>query len=137
MIAAAAICLAAAAHADDDDYPVWKPASDTAISVTGPITLLPDGLKAGQVNLPWRPDGSVAQFKPDQGPIPARVYALTQPTNAELLNGNKLCGDKPVTWIVMVPAPPNGLEIDAYSADDKPSSIGSPGLCATFTYSRW
>ena len=37
----------------------------------------------------------------------------------------------------MIPAPPNGLEIDAYSGADKPASISSPGLCATFTYNRW
>ena len=37
----------------------------------------------------------------------------------------------------MIPAPPAGLEIDAYSTTDKPSSIGSPGLCGTFSYKRW
>jgi hypothetical protein len=122
---------------DDDDYPVWKPSSDTAVTITGPIILLPDRLKAGNVDFPWRPDGVVAQFKPDQGPIPARVFATAQSTSPELLNGNRLCGEKAVNWIVMVPAPPDGLEIDVYSAADKPSSITSPGLCATFSYKRW
>jgi len=129
--------LATATLADDDDYPVWKPSSDTAISVTGPIIMLPDHLKAGQVSFPWQPDGVVAQFKPDQGPIPARIFQISETTNPELLNGNKLCGEKAVNWIVMVPAPPNGLEIDAYSAPDRPSSISSPGLCGTFFYKRW
>ena len=129
--------FASSAVADDDDYPVWKPSSDTAVSVTGPIILLPDRLKAGQVDFPWQPDGVLAQFKPDQGPIPARVFGVAQSTNPELLNGKKLCGEKAVNWIVMVPAPPNGLEIDAYSGADKPSSISSPGLCGTFSYKRW
>ena len=129
--------FAALALADDDDYPVWKPSSDTAVSVTGPVILLPDRLKAGQVDLPWQPEGVVAQFKPDQGPIPARIFELAQATKPELLNGNKLCGEKAVNWIVMVPAPPDGLEIDAYSAADKPTSISSPGLCGTFSYKRW
>ncbi len=132
-----AFWIAVPAFADDDDYPVWKPSSDSATSVTGPIVLLPDRLKAGQIDLPWQPQGVVAQFKPDQGPIPARVFALTQAATPELLNGNKLCGAKTVNWIVMVPAPPDGLEIDAYSAADKPTSLSSPGLCGTFAYKRW
>jgi hypothetical protein len=125
------------AMADDDDYPVWKPSSDTAASITGPIIMLPDRLKAGQVDFPWEPQGVVARFKPDQGPIPARVFQLTQATSPEMLNGKKLCGEHVVNWIVMVPSPPNGLEIDAYSAADKPSTIASPGLCGTFSYTRW
>ena len=129
--------FAAPTLADDDDYPVWKPFSDAAVSVTGPIILLPDRLKAGQADFPWRPEGTAAQFKPDQGPIPARIYEVADATNPELLNGKKLCGDKAVSWIVMIPAPPDGLEIDAYSAADKPSSISSPGLCGTFSYKRW
>jgi hypothetical protein len=129
--------FAAPTLADDDDYPVWKPSSDTAVSITGPIILLPDGLKAGQAHFAWQPEGVVPQFKPDQGPIPARVYGVAEATNPELLDGKKLCGDKVVNWIVMVPAPPDGLEIDAYSTSDKPSSISSPGLCGTFSYKRW
>ena len=125
------------ALADDDDYPVWKPASDAAVSITGPIIMLPDRLKAGQVDFPWQPQGVVAQFKPDQGPIPARVFQVTQSTSPQMLNGNKLCGERAVNWIVMVPSPPNGLEIDAYSAAAEPATISSPGLCGTFSYTRW
>ena len=136
-IIAAACGFAASATADDDDYPTWQPSSDTATSITGPIVMFPDRFRAGMVDFPWRQDDVIAQFKPDQGPIPARVFQLTAVANPELLNGAKLCGDKAVNWIVMVPAPPNGLEIDAYSAADKPSSIASPGLCATFFYKRW
>jgi hypothetical protein len=136
-IAAAACGVAAAALADDDDYPTWKPSSAAAAAVTGPILLLPDRLKVGPVYLPWRADGVLPRFKPDQGPIPARVFALTDPANPALLNGKTLCGGDTVNWIVMAPAPPNGLEIDAFSGADKPSSISSPGLCGTFSYTRW
>jgi hypothetical protein len=136
-ITVVASLLAVAAVADDDDYPVWKPSSDTAVSITGPIMLLPDRLKAGQSSFPWRIAGALAQFKPDQGAIPARLFEVADATNPDLLNGKKLCGGKPVGWIVMVPAPPDGLEIDAYTSVDKPSSISSPGLCGTFTYKRW
>jgi hypothetical protein len=137
LATAALFAFAGVAVADDDDYPVWKPSSDAAVSVTGPIMLLPDRLKAGQANFPWRPAGPLAQFRPDQGAVPARLFEVADGTNPELLNGKKLCGDKAVGWIVMVPAPPNGLEIDAFDSPDKPASIGSPGLCGTFSYKRW
>jgi len=91
--------FAAPSLADDDDYPVWKPSSDTAVSVTGPIILLPDRLKAGQANFPWRPAGALAQFKPDQASIPTRVFEVADGTNPELLDGKRLCGDKAVGWI--------------------------------------
>jgi hypothetical protein len=130
-------CLAGSAIADDDDYPSWQPANDPAITTTGPIVMLPDRLHAGQADFPWQEAGVIAQFKPDQGPIPARVFAVDAPDNPVLLNGKTLCGEKSVTWIVMVPEPPGGLEIDAYSVTDKPTSISSPGLCGAFAYRRW
>lgn len=136
-ILAMTISLAGRAAADDDDYPTWLPSSEAAVSVTGPVILFPDRFNAGQANFPWKEDSVVAQFKPDQGPIPARVFQVTQTTNPPLLNGAKLCGEKTVNWIVMVPVPPGGLEIDAYSVADKPSSASSPGLCATYVYKRW
>jgi len=133
---AAALCLTGAAFADDDDYPSWRPNSNTATSITGPIILLPNRLHAGNANFPLKLDSAVTAFKPDQGSIPARIYAVTAPTNPALLNGNKLCGDTPPKWIVVVPQPPTGLEVDAFTSDDKPSSPDSPGLCGTFSYIR-
>jgi len=136
LLALLAVGVAGAVRADDDDYPTWRPASDMAVTATGPVILFPDRFNAGAANFPWQEDGVVQQFKPDQGPIPARIYKLTQPANPDLLNGHKLCEGKTVDWIVMVPAPPAGLEIDVY-AGAKPSGIGSPGLCATYLYKRW
>lgn len=132
----AALCLANAALADDDDYPSWRPSNTAATSITGPIILLPARLHAGNANFALRLDSSVPAFKPGQGSIPARIYAVTSTTNPALLNGNKLCGDTPPTWIVVVPQPPLGLEIDAFSSVDKPASPASPGLCNTFSYIR-
>jgi hypothetical protein len=131
-----ALCLATAVLADDDDYPSWRPTNTAAVSITGPIILLPNRLHAGEVDFPLRLDGMVAKFKADQGPIPARVYAVTRPVNPRLLNGARLCGDTPATWIVVVPVPPDGLEIDAFTATDKPAGQDSPGLCGTFSYNR-
>ena len=133
---AATFCLAPAALADDDDYPSWRPNSATATSITGPIILLPGRLHADNADFPLRLDSSVTDFKPGQNSIPAHVYAVTGTNNPPLLNGSKLCGDTPPTWIVVVPQPPTGLEIDAFTGADKPASATSPGLCKTFTYMR-
>ena len=133
---AAGFFLAGAALADDDDYPSWRPNSTTATSITGPIIVQPTRLHAVNADFPLHLDGTVAAFKPDQGSIPARVYAVTGTTNPALLNGNTLCGDTPPTWIVVVPMPPMGLEIDAFTGVDKPASHASPGLCKTFSYIR-
>jgi hypothetical protein len=133
---AAAFCLVNLAMADDDDYPSWRPNSTAATTITGPIIVLPNRLHAGNADFPLRLDSSVADFKPGQNSIPARIYAVTNTTNPTLLNGNKLCGNAPPTWIVVVPQPPIGLEIDAFASADKPVSPASPGLCATFSYIR-
>jgi hypothetical protein len=133
---AAALCIANAALADDDDYPSWRPNSTSATSITGPIIVLPTRLHAANADFRLHLDSTVAQFAPDQGSIPSRIYAVTSPANPVLLNGNTLCGDAPPKWIVVVPLPPTGLEIDAFTSADKPSSQASPGLCKTFSYIR-
>ena len=133
---AATLCATSAALADDDDYPSWRPNSTTATSITGPVIMLPNRLHAGNADFLLHLEGSVSGFKSDQDSIPSRVYAVTSTTNPALLNGNKMCGDMPPKWIVVVPQPPTGLEIDAFSGADKPASATSPGLCGTFSYIR-
>jgi hypothetical protein len=132
---AIAFSISTAALADDDDYPSWRPNSPEATSTTGPVILLPNRLHAGNANIPLKLDSSVPDFKPGQKSIPARIYAVMDKSNPVLLNGNKLC-DAPPTWIVVVPQPPLGLEIDAFSSAEKPATAASPGLCKTFAYTR-
>ncbi|HEX3652910.1 MAG TPA: hypothetical protein VHU18_08820 [Rhizomicrobium sp.] len=131
-----ALFLAGAVLADDDDYPSWRPNSPAANTITGPIIVLPDRLHMGNANFSLRKDSTVVAFKSGQGSIPARIYAVTSTTNPVLLNGNKLCGDTAPTWIVVVPQPPTGLEVDAFTGADKPANARSPGLCNTFSYMR-
>jgi hypothetical protein len=133
---AATLIFSSTVMADDDDYPSWRPSNTAATSITGPIIVQPNRLHAGNTDFPLHLDSSVAAFKPGQGTIPARIYAVTNPTNPGLLNGNKLCGDAPPTWIVVVPQPPMGLEVDAFNSTGKPESPESPGLCNTFSYIR-
>jgi len=96
----------------------------------------PTRLHAANPDIALRLDSSVAAFRPGQNSIPARIYAVTSTANPPLLNGNKLCGDAPPKWIVVVPQPPMGLEVDAFSGADKPATPTSPGLCGTFSYIR-
>ena len=136
MATAIVLCLAGAAFADDDDHPSWRPDNAAAVSITGPIMVERKRLHAGNTDLTLRLDSAVAAFKPGQDSFPAHIYAVTRMANPTLLNGKTLCGDMPPTWIVVVPQPPLGLELDAFTGTQKPTSPASPGLCNTFTYIR-
>ena len=136
LATAIVLCLAGAALADDDDHPSWRPDNAAAVSITGPIMVERKRLHAGNTDLTLRLDSSVAAFKPGQDSFPAHIYAVTRMANPTLLNGKTLCGDVPPTWIVVVPQPPLGLELDAFTGTQKPTSPASPGLCNTFTYIR-
>jgi hypothetical protein len=133
---AVALCLCQAVLADDDDHPPWRPNNAAAASITGPIVVERKSLEAGKAKLSLRFDSSVAAFKLGQGSFPARIYAVTHMANPILLNGRTLCGDIPPTWIVVVPQPPAGLELDAFTGVEKPTSAASSGLCNTFAYIR-
>jgi hypothetical protein len=135
--AAAALCVVGAALADDDDYPSWRPNNTTASSVTGPIILLPNRLHAADADFPLHLDSRVDGFKPGQAAIPASVYAVTARVDSTLLNGNKLCSTGlPPVWIVVVPMPPDGVEVEAFNSIGKPANASSPGLCGTYAYIR-
>src|SRR4029077_20648577 len=100
--------------------PNWRPNNAAAISITGPIMVERKELHAGRAVLPLRLDSAVAEFKPGQGSFPARIYAVTRMADPALLNGKTLCGDTPPTWIVVVPQPPAGLELDAFTGVERP-----------------
>jgi hypothetical protein len=88
------------------------------------------------VRFSLRLDSSAAAFKPGQDKFPAHIFAVTRMSNPLLLNGQTLCGDQPPTWIVVVPQPPLGLELDVFTGVERPTSPASPGLCNTFAYVR-
>ncbi|HEY1710181.1 MAG TPA: hypothetical protein VGG10_18065 [Rhizomicrobium sp.] len=135
--AAATLCLVGIALADDDDYPSWRPNNTPANSVTGPIILLPNRMHAADADFPLHLNSQLPDFKPGQGSMPASVYAVTARVDSTLLNGQKLCSTGlPPVWIVVVPVPPDGLEVDAFNSIDKPVNASSPGLCGTFSYIR-
>ncbi len=133
---AVAVSLSHSVLADDDDRAPWRPDNAAAMSITGPIVVERRSLHAGNAELSLRFNSSVAAFRNGQGAFPAHIYAVTGMSNPPLLNGQTLCGDMPPTWIVVVPQPPLGLELDAYTGVEKPTSPASPGFCNTFTYVR-
>jgi hypothetical protein len=135
-VATIALCLSQAVLADDDDHAPWRPDNAAAISITGPIVVERKNLEAGKTKLSLRLDSSAAAFKPGQDKYPAHIYAVTRMSNPLLLNGQTLCGDQPPTWIVVVPQPPLGLELDVFTGLEKPASTSSAGLCNTLTYTR-
>jgi hypothetical protein len=138
LIAATTIALSLShvAFADNDDRAAWRPDNAAAISVTGPIIVEQKSLEVGKARLSLRLDSSVAAFKPGQDKFPAHIYAVTRMSNPTLLNGQTLCGDTPPTWIVVVPQPPLGLELEVFTGLEKPTGPASSGLCNTLTYVR-
>ena len=131
-----ALMLSHTAFADDDDHAAWRPNNAAAISITGPILVERKSLEAGKTKMSLRFDSAAAAFKSGQDKYPAHIYAVTRMSNPLFLNGQTLCGDMPPTWIVAIPQPPLGLELDVFTGVEKPTSPASPGLCNTLTYVR-
>ena len=131
-----ALTLSHAAFADDDDHAAWRPNNAAATSITGPVLVERKSLEAGKTKMSLRFDSAATAFKSGQDKYPAHIYAVTRMSNPVFLNGQTLCGDVPPTWIVAVPQPPMGLELDVFTGLEKPTSPASPGLCNTFVYVR-
>ena len=127
--------LAQAAAAGTAEGP-WKPSSTTSVSITGPIVLAPGRLTAAGADFPLRLVAQPPAFRSEQGARPAQIFAVTAPVNPPLLNGNRLCGAEPATWIVVQPIAEGGLEITAFTGPRKPPGEDSPNLCGVFFYYR-
>jgi hypothetical protein len=112
----------------------WSPMSTTSVSITGPITLSSTGLTAQGATFPLRLTARVGAFHSDDGARPARIFAVTAPTNPPLLNGNRLCGDTPATWLVAVDRAPGQLELIAATGSSPPKREESPSVCGIFDY---
>jgi hypothetical protein len=138
-VAVAALCCAHAALADDapaDAAVAWSPISTTSVSITGPITLSPESLTAYGAIFPLRLTARVKAFHSDDGARPASIFAVTQPTNPPLLNGNRLCGDQAATWLVSVDRAPGQLELIVATGSSSPKREESPTVCGIYYYAR-
>lgn len=73
----------------------WQPLSTTALAITGEITLANNQITfANQRTLKLEPIEQDA----DSGQT---LFRVDDPANPELLNGNLLCGSKPVDYLVV------------------------------------
>ena len=115
----------------------WRPSSTTSVSITGPVTLWSDRIAMTGATLKLREVAQPASFKTDDGDRPAHVFAVVKPRKGlKLLNGNTLCGETSVTWIVAQPRPPHGLQLLTFDGPDRPTGQETPGLCGIFFYTR-
>ncbi len=140
IAAAALIALGCARAATADGAPgaaplAWSPSGTSSVSFTGPITLSATSLTAHGATFPLRLAGRARAFHSDDGPRPARIFAVVQPTNPPLLNGNHLCGDAP-TWLVAVDRAPGQLELIAATGSAPPRREESASVCGIFYYDR-
>jgi hypothetical protein len=110
--------------------------STTSVSITGPITLTPTSLTAQGATFPLRVAANVKAFHSDDGARPARVFAVTQPTNPPLLNGNRLCGPDSATWLVVVDRAPGQLELIAATGPTPPKREESASVCGIYYYDK-
>ncbi|MFN7012089.1 MAG: hypothetical protein ACK4PN_18895 [Allorhizobium sp.] len=111
-----------------DDYAAL---STTASSITGDISF-DDFEMVFENGAKIEFDELIADhFTVDGKNVPASVYSVKPPGNPELLNGNRLCGESPVTYLA------SWLDGDVtmvavFETQDAPASNDS--MCALYTY---
>jgi hypothetical protein len=112
-----------------DDY---KAVSNTAMSVTGDISMddfsitFETGDELSFSNL------VADHFIVDGERVPASVYRVGDPSDPELLNGNRLCGSGPVTYVVNWSAGDGLSAIAVFTGRHAPKS--SDEMCASYTF---
>ncbi len=109
----------------------WPAASTTAYAITGDIRVSANSITfANGARIHIRP---VSRDKP-------QVFTLVpRSANPTLLNGNKLCGDTPPTFIVLA-RDGNELYMKVFDGPDVPPGRADPfpesGTCATYNFER-
>ncbi|GLS28295.1 hypothetical protein SAMN04488498_115136 [Mesorhizobium albiziae] len=129
LVAALLASGSVASHAQDD---VWKANSNTATAVTGDIAIGTDRIVFA--------NGAILRLVPVEGR--PGVFKVEPPANPLLMNGNRLCGEQDVTYVVLALASNDdalfmkvfeGVAVPAEAvADANPQE----GTCATYSFSR-
>lgn len=125
--ALAALCLAASPALADD----LAALSTTASSITGDISFDDYEIVFENGEKLTFEDLIADQFTVDGKEVPASVYSVKRSENPVLLNGNRLCGEAPVTYVA------SWLDGDVtmlavFETPDAPES--SESMCALYTY---
>ena len=83
--------------------------------------------------------GRWPNFKGYGRPVRATLYRVVTPQDLTLLQGNRLCGGRPVTYLVtwqpaLTGDEPNTLAMAVFSGDATPTSDAALTACGTFAY---
>lgn len=119
----------------------WMATSTTAMAITGDISLEEDHVVFQ--------NGTALDTQP-LGPDRPGLYRVTPEQNPELLNGNRLCGNQPPTFIVLAHSEGSAsleesqsLHLKVFNGTETPpaaATVGmdtsAPGFCALFNYER-
>ena len=115
----------------------WLALGTTAISMTGDILLSPTRLQMAGHSLPLRVAADLPNYEGELGRVPARVLAVTRPSELRMLNGNRFGCGKPIRWIVVSQRDAgNTLLMDTFMGQKMPTSVHGGGFCAMYSYSR-
>ena len=128
LAAAFLVSGSAASYAQDD---VWKASSTTATAVTGDITLGTDRIVFA--------NGESIRLVPVEGR--RGVFKVDPPANPVLMNGNRLCGEEDVRYVVLAQGSNDSLFMKVFEGPDVPlEAVADPnpqqGTCATYSFSR-
>ncbi len=135
------------AQKEPSDKGNWRPASKTASSITGPITLSEERLMMGFIPVTIAPIrhaepaevSSVFDVPADSNPG-GELYRMNISADRQLLHKNVLCGTEDTTYMLTTVSGKT-LQVAFFSGgklpDLKPETIANSNtLCGTFTYSR-
>jgi hypothetical protein len=125
----------------------WLAGSTTAMSITGDIKMSSSKLTmVGRDYLLTLVRDITAEHLSDAGkivdetkPTGARLYRITIPARAKLVNGNTICSPKDANWLLAVTRKENILSLAFFSGDGEPNLVTareSNELCGTFGYFR-
>jgi len=115
----------------------WFALSNTAVSITGDITVLADAITfQNGAKIHIAPDGTAkGTWAGQSAPVDGAIYRLDPPEDPVLLNGNQFCGlpgNKP-TYVVLAPFD-EGLSLIVYTGDAKPTPDAD--TCSIYNYSK-
>lgn len=124
----------------------WNAMSNTAMSITGDVSISPTDLTlAGAdyalthvASVPVSQRAAIGEVVAVSQPSAADLYRIKIPGARKLHNGNTLCGGKDAIWLLVVSSGPT-LALAFFSGAAQPPLDGkalgnSAALCGTFTY---
>ena len=128
-----------AAAAETPGPEVWTPISRTAQSITGKVTLATGQITFQNGTSLEISRGAQMLFRPRKGAkkVMADLYRLAPPADPVLENGNKLCGAKPVAYLIVWKSEKLGTEIDPRTMavfSGPKFDPGSADECARYAY---